>query len=72
MALILVRPAGAFFAGAARAGLTLDLHRLLPTLAVAPAPRGTEAAPLRDAAGRSLGESWTRKVELADGAGTKS
>jgi hypothetical protein len=35
--------AGAFFAGAARAGLTLDSHRLLPALAVAPAPPRTEA-----------------------------
>jgi hypothetical protein len=35
--------AGLFFAGAARAGLTLESHRLLPTLAVAPAPRRTEA-----------------------------
>ena len=35
--------AGAFFAGAARAGLTLESRRLLPTLAVAPAPPRTEA-----------------------------
>ena len=67
MALILVRPAGAFFAGAARAGLTLELASPSAHPRCSPGSARDRSGALRDAAGRSLGKSWTRKLKLVNG-----